>query len=392
MYRPLREEVQKVRTSKLPHVGTTIFTTMSALANEHGALNLGQGFPSFEVDGIWGGLVKKHIDAGRNQYAPMPGIPELRNALARKIVKTYQQDFDAASEITVTAGATQAIFTAIQTFVHAGDEVILFAPAYDCYAPSIELIGAKPIWIELRYPDYQIPWKEVAEKMNERTAMIILNHPHNPSGASIDASDIQQLISITKDTDCIVLSDEVYEHILFDERQHQSVLRYPELRDRSLAVFSFGKTFHLTGWKMGYIIGASELMNEFKKVHQYNVFCCNTPVQYALAEYLEDEEKYLSIPNFYQEKRDKFNSQLQSSNFEILPSAGTYFQLLNYKKISDASDVDVAVEWTKKYKITTIPCSVFYPNQLDEKVLRVCFAKDDATLERAAEILSQIKA
>jgi methionine aminotransferase len=390
MYKTIQEEIQKVRASKLPHVGTTIFTTMSALANEHGALNLGQGFPSFEVDRAWGDLVKKHIDAGRNQYAPMPGIPELRNALAKKIEKSYHQEFDDASEITITAGATQAIFTAIQTFVHASDEVILFAPAYDCYAPAIELIGAKPIWIELRYPDYQIPWQEVAEKMNDRTSMIILNHPHNPSGAALDASDIQQLISITKDTDCMVLSDEVYEHILFDQRQHQSVLRYPELRNRSLAVFSFGKTFHLTGWKMGYIIGAAELMQEFKKVHQYNVFCCNTPVQYALTEYLEDEEKYLSIPSFYQEKRDKFYSQLQSSNFEILPSAGTYFQLLNYKNITDKSDIEVAIEWTTKYKITTIPCSVFYPNQLDEKVLRVCFAKDDATLARAAEVLSTI--
>ncbi len=380
-----------MRRSKLPHVGTTIFSTMSALAIEHGALNLGQGFPSFEVDRVWGDLVKKHIDAGKNQYAPMPGIPELRNALVSKIKKSYQHEFDPSSEITITAGATQAIFTAIQTFVHPGDEVILFAPAYDCYAPAIEMIGAKPIWIELRYPDYQIPWQEVEEKMNERTAMIILNHPHNPSGASIGESDIQQLISITKDTDCIILSDEVYEHILFDQRQHQSVLRYPDLRNRSLAVFSFGKTFHLTGWKMGYIIGDADLMHEFKKVHQYNVFCCNTPVQHALAEYLEDEEKYLSIPSFYQEKRDKFNSLLQSSNFEILPSAGTYFQLLNYKNITDKSDIEVAIEWTKKYKVTTIPCSVFYPNQLDEKVLRVCFAKDDDTLERAAEILSQIK-
>jgi len=374
----------------LPHVGTTIFSTMSALAMEHGALNLGQGFPSFEVDRVWGDLVKKHIDAGKNQYAPMPGIPELRNALVSKIKKSYQHEFDSSSEITITAGATQAIFTAIQTFVHPGDEVILFAPAYDCYAPAIEMIGAKPIWIELRYPDYQIPWQEVAEKMNERTAMIILNHPHNPSGASIGESDIQQLISITKDTDCIILSDEVYEHILFDQRQHQSVLKFPELRNRSLAVFSFGKTFHLTGWKMGYIIGDADLMHEFKKVHQYNVFCCNTPVQYALAEYLEDEEKYLSIPNFYQEKRDKFNSLLQRSNFEIIPSAGTYFQLLNYKNITDKSDIEVAIEWTKKYKVTTIPCSVFYPNQLDEKVLRVCFAKDDATLARAAEVLSAI--
>lgn len=365
---------------------------MSALAMEHGALNLGQGFPSFEVDRAWGDLMKKHIDAGKNQYAPMPGIPELRNALVSKIKKSYQHEFDPASEITITAGATQAIFTAIQTFVHPGDEVILFAPAYDCYAPAIEMIGAKPIWIELRYPDYRIPWQEVAEKMKDRTAMIILNHPHNPSGASIGESDIQQLISITKDTDCIILSDEVYEHILFDQRQHQSVLKFPELRNRSLAVFSFGKTFHLTGWKMGYIIGEAGLMHEFKKVHQYNVFCCNTPVQHALSEYLEDEEKYLSIPSFYQEKRDKFNLQLQRSNFEIIPSAGTYFQLLNYKNITDKSDIEVAIEWTKKYKVTTIPCSVFYPNQLDEKVLRVCFAKDDDTLERAAEILSQIKA
>lgn len=376
----------------MPHVGSTIFSTMSALAMEHGALNLGQGFPSFEVDRAWGDLMKKHIDAGKNQYAPMPGIPELRNALVSKIKKSYQHEFDPASEITITAGATQAIFTAIQTFVHPGDEVILFAPAYDCYAPAIEMIGAKPIWIELRYPDYRIPWQEVAEKMKDRTAMIILNHPHNPSGASIGESDIQQLISITKDTDCIILSDEVYEHILFDQRQHQSVLKFPELRNRSLAVFSFGKTFHLTGWKMGYIIGEAGLMHEFKKVHQYNVFCCNTPVQHALSEYLEDEEKYLSIPSFYQEKRDKFNLQLQRSNFEIIPSAGTYFQLLNYKNITDKSDIEVAIEWTKKYKVTTIPCSVFYPNQLDEKVLRVCFAKDDDTLERAAEILSQIKA
>lgn len=380
-----------MRASKLPHVGTTIFTTMSALAVEHGALNLGQGFPSFDVDSVWGDLVKKHVDAGKNQYAPMPGIPELRNALAKKITQSYQREFNPASEITVTAGATQAIFTAIQAFVHPGDEVILFAPAYDCYAPAIELIGAKPVWVELRYPDYQIPWKEVREKFNERTAMIILNHPHNPTGASITEKDIRELIDITDDSECLVLSDEVYEHILFDNRQHQSVLRYPELRNRSLAVFSFGKTFHLTGWKMGYIIGDEKLMHEFKKVHQYNVFSCSTPIQYALADYLEDENKYLNIPSFYQEKRDKFNSQLQSSSFEILPSAGTYFQLLNYKNITDQSDLEVAVEWTKKYKITTIPCSVFYPNGTDDKVLRVCFAKDNSTLERATEILNQIK-
>ncbi len=375
----------------MPHVGTTIFTTMSALAVEHGSLNLGQGFPSFDVDSIWGDLVKKYIDAGKNQYAPMPGIPELRNALAIKIERSYKKEFNPASEITITSGATQAIFTAIQAFVHPGDEVILFAPAYDCYAPAIELIGAKPVWIELRYPDYQIPWQEVRENMSERTAMIILNHPHNPTGASIDESDIKELIQITNNTDCIVLSDEVYEHILFDNRQHQSVLRYPELRNRSLAVFSFGKTFHLTGWKMGYIIGDEKLMHEFKKVHQYNVFSCNTPIQYALADYLEDENKYLNIPDFYQEKRDKFNSQLKDSSFEILPSSGTYFQLLNYKNITDRSDVEVAIDWTKRYKITTIPCSVFYPKGTDEKVLRVCFAKDDSTLERATEILNQIK-
>lgn len=378
--------------SKLPQLGTTIFTTMSAEAVKHGALNLGQGFPSFPVDAVWGDLMKKHIDAGRNQYAPMQGLPELRRALADKVNTAYGSAIDPNTEVTITAGATQAIFTAISAFVHQDNEVILFAPAYDCYAPAIEMLGAKVVWIELRYPDYRIPWDDVRAKFNERTAMIILNHPHNPSGAGIEESDMQALIALTKDTNCIVLSDEVYEHILFDGRTHFSALRYPELRERALAVFSFGKTFHLTGWKMGYIMGDAALMNEFRKVHQYNVFCCNTPAQWAMTEYLEEPKHYLELPHFYQEKRDRFNQLLAGSGFEIMPSAGTYFQLLNYSHLTNASDVDVAMEWTAKYKITAIPCSVFYPSQANDNVLRFCFAKDDETLVRAAEILCSIQA
>jgi methionine aminotransferase len=377
--------------SKLPNVGTTIFTTMSALAVEHKAINLGQGFPSFHVDPVWGDLMKKHIDAGRNQYCPMPGLPELRNAIAHKVNTAYNSSVNPLSDITITAGATQAIFTAISAFIGEGDEVILFAPAYDCYAPAIELNGGMPVWIDLRYPDYSIPWNEVNDKISDRTKIIIINHPHNPSGASISENDITQLIASTRDTNIIVLSDEVYEHIIFDGREHLSILKYPELAERSMAVFSFGKTFHLTGWKMGYIISNPQLMVEFRKVHQYNVFCCNTPAQWALTEYLENPNNYLSLPNFYQEKRDRFNSLIAESKFKIVPSAGTYFQLLNYSDITQENDVDVAIRWTMEHGVTGIPCSVFYPKATQDNVLRFCFAKDDETLEMAAEILCKIK-
>jgi methionine aminotransferase len=378
--------------SKLPNVGTTIFSTMSALALEHKALNLGQGFPSFSTDPDWGNRVKKHIDAGRNQYAPMPGVPELRSAIAQKISRTHGVSVDADTEITVTAGATQAIFTAIMSLIHPGDEVILFAPAYDCYAPAITLCGAKPVWINLHYPDYHIPWEEVKSVINEKTRMIIINHPHNPSGAVLEDQDLRTLNDLAKAHQLLVLSDEVYEHIVFDDRKMLTALNYEYLREHAIIVYSFGKTLHMTGWKMGYAIASESLTKEFRKVHQYNVFSCNTPVQYALAEYLDEHENYQDIGLLYQAKRNVFTNAIQHNGLQLKPASGTYFQLIHYGNIDQRNDVEVAIEWTKKYKLTTIPCSVFYPDQLDEKVLRVCFAKEDNVLEEAAAIINTIHA
>lgn len=376
--------------SKLPNVGTTIFTTMSALAVEHNALNLGQGFPSFSIDDRWGDLVKKYIDAGKNQYAPMPGVPELRKAIANKFQRTHGVDVHADQEITVTAGATQAIFTAITALVHPGDEVILFAPAYDCYAPAVELCGATPVWINLRYPDYTIPWQEVKEKITEKTRMIVVNHPHNPTGAVFTKSDLQQLNEIAEQHQLLVLSDEVYEHIVFGQNEALTALSYPYLREHAVVVYSFGKTLHMTGWKMGYAIASEAITREFRKVHQYNVFSCNTPIQYALAEYLESHEHFHEIGKLYEEKRDVFTAAIKHEGLHLKPANGTYFQLINYGNIDQRNDVEVAMEWTKKYKLTTIPCSVFYPDLMDEKVLRICFAKENDVLEKAAALLNSI--
>lgn len=377
-----------MRQSKLPNIGTTIFSVMSALAIKHDAVNLGQGFPSFPIDSQWGNLMKKYIDEGKNQYAPMPGIPELRKALIEKY-KVYS-NYNSDSEITITAGATQAIFTAIQAFVHQGDEVILFAPAYDCYAPAVELAGGSVKWLNLIHPEYTIPWTELEASINERTAMIIINHPHNPTGTSLQEGDMKRLAQLIKGTDIILLSDEVYEHILFDGRSHDSALKYPEIRNNVLSVFSFGKSFHMTGWKMGYVIGDEALMNEFRKVHQFNVFSCNTPTQFAMAEYLQDENHYKNLPFFYQAKRDDFLNKIENNEIHFLPCAGTYFVLADYSKISNEKDVDIAIRWTKEYQLTTIPCSVFYPDAQDHKVVRICFAKDDYTMNRAAEIINRI--
>lgn len=377
-----------MRRSKLPNIGTTIFSVMSALAVKHNAVNLGQGFPSFPIDTQWGNLMKKYIDEGKNQYAPMPGIPELRKALIEKY-KVYS-NYNSDSEITITAGATQAIFTAIQAFVHPGDEVILFAPAYDCYAPAVELAGGRVKWLNLIHPEYTIPWAELEASINERTAMIIINHPHNPTGTSLQEGDMKRLAQLIKGTDIILLSDEVYEHILFDGKLHDSALKYAEIRNNVLSVFSFGKSFHMTGWKMGYVIGDEALMNEFRKVHQFNVFSCNTPTQYAMAEYLQDENHYKNLPSFYQAKRDNFLNKIENKGIRFLPCAGTYFVLADYSKISNEKDVDLAIRWTQEYQLTTIPCSVFYPDTKDYKVVRVCFAKDDYTMQRAAEIINRI--
>jgi methionine transaminase len=376
--------------SKLPHTGTTIFTVMSKLAAENNAVNLGQGFPNFPMDQALVDLVHKHMSAGRNQYSPMAGVAELRQAVSSKIQKLYNHTYNPETEITITAGATQAIYTAITAFIHPGDEVLLFAPAYDCYAPAIELCGGIPVWINLHYPDYAIDWNEVSSKMNDKTRMIIVNTPHNPSGTILSDADMQQLEIVVSNKNCIVLSDEVYEHIVFDGHSHQSASLYPNLASQSLVVASFGKTFHCTGWKTGYIAGPESLMSEFRKVHQYNVFVCNTPIQYAIAEYLQDEKSYLHLSSFYQTKRDFFNERISGSRFSWKPSQGTYFQSLCYDKITYESDSEFAIRLTRELKITGIPCSVFYPEGLDERVLRFCFAKDDATLERAATILAGV--
>ncbi len=376
--------------SKLPLTGTTIFTVMSKLAAEHQAVNLGQGFPNFPMDQALIDLVCKHMSAGRNQYSPMAGVAELRNAVSSKIQKLYNHTYNPETEITITAGATQAIYTAITAFIHPGDEVILFAPAYDCYAPAIELCGGIPVWINLHYPDYAIDWNEVSSKMSDKTRMIIVNSPHNPSGTILSDSDMLQLEKLVADKNCIVLSDEVYEHIVFDGHSHLSASMYPNLASQSLVVASFGKTFHCTGWKTGYIAGPANLMSEFRKVHQYNVFVCNTPIQYAIADYLENESSYLGLSSFYQKKRDFFIERIAGSRFTWKPSQGTYFQSLCYQSITNEADSDFAIRLTKELQITGIPCSVFYPEGLDEKVLRFCFAKDNTTLERAATILAGV--
>lgn len=376
--------------SKLPNVGTTIFTVMSKLAADNNAINLSQGFPDFGCDAELVSLVNKHMMAGNNQYAPMAGLMSLREMLSEKTEFLYSAKYDPDTEITITAGATQAIYTAISAIVHEGDEVIIFEPAYDCYGPAIELNGGRPIYLQLTAPNYTIDWEQVKKVINHRTKMIIINTPHNPTGSIMTAADMEKLEKLTKNTDIIIISDEVYEHIIFDGHQHQSVARYPKLAERSFIISSFGKTYHTTGWKIGYCVAPKNLMTEFRKVHQFLVFCCNTPIQHALTEFLKKKENYLNLGNFYQKKRDFFIKQVKNSKFELIPASGTYFQLLNYKGISKEKDTDYAVHLTKEFKIASIPISVFYHKAMDNKVLRFCFAKKDETLEKAAEILCRI--
>lgn len=378
--------------SKLPNIGTTIFTVMSALADQHNAINLSQGFPNFDTPDELKRLVTHYMDKGMNQYAPMPGVPLLRERLADKIDKLYAQKVDPTTEITITAGGTQALFTAIAAFVQAGDEVILIEPAYDSYAPSVELCGGKVMAYKLLPPQYNIDWEAFKQLITAKTRMIIINTPHNPTGKILKANDLQILEIITEGTDIIVLSDEVYEHLIFDGQLHESVMRYPALYKRSLAAFSFGKTFHATGWKMGYVVGPEYLMREFRKVHQFNVFSINTPMQYAIADFIADENTYLSLPDFYQNKRDYFSKHMNESRFKPLTSEGTYFQLFDYQDISDESDVEFCKTLTVEYGVAAIPVSVFYSNTegYDAKIIRLCFAKKENTLAEAAERLSKI--
>lgn len=376
--------------SKLPNVGTTIFTVMSKLATDNNAINLSQGFPDFNCNEELIGLVNKHMLKGNNQYAPMAGLMSLREIVAEKTEDIYSAKYDPETEITITAGGTQAIFTAISAMIREGDEVIIFEPAYDCYKPAIELNGGKTIYLQLKAPLYSIDWEEVKKVINYRTKMIIINTPHNPTGSIMTAGDMAKLEKLTKGTDIVIVSDEVYEHIIFDGYEHQSVARFPKLAERSFIISSFGKTYHATGWKIGYCVAPKKLMAEFRKVHQFVVFCVNTPIQYALAEFLKNKKNYLGLGSFYQKKRDYFNKMIKNSNFKFEPASGTYFQLLNYSEISKEKDANFAVRLTKEFGIASIPVSMFYHHSIDNKMLRFCFAKKEETLEKAAEILNKI--
>ncbi len=377
--------------SKQPNAGTTIFTVMSVLAAQHNAINLGQGFPDFMMDAELTGLVSAAMQNGYNQYVHMNGLIQLRESIAEKINFLYQTIVNADTEITVTPGGTYAIYTALTTILQPGDEVIVFEPAYDCYIPTIEINGAVPVAIPMRFPDYSIDWELVKQKISSKTKAIILNTPHNPTGMVLGAADIEQLKGIVKDTDIFIISDEVYEHLIYDGKQHESMLCHPELLERSFVCFSFGKTYHCTGWKIGYCVAPASLMSEFRKIHQFNCFSCNSTVQFALAQFLKQKDKYLQLGNFLQQKRDYFAALMKQTKFKPLPSYGSYFQLYRYNDISDESEKDFAIRLTKENKVTAIPTSVFYKNGTDNKVLRFCFAKKEATLEEAVNRLVKLR-
>jgi methionine aminotransferase len=376
--------------SKLPNVGTTIFTTMSALANTHNALNLSQGFPNYPSSQKLNDLVTNAMHTGYNQYAPMAGNLDLRLAISNKYELLYKSTYHPEKEITVTAGATQAIYTIVSAFIGLNDEVLIFKPAYDCYEPAVQVNGGRVIPIQLSAPDYTVDWSEVASKISSKTKMIMINSPHNPSGTIWSAADMLQLQKITKGSNIIVLSDEVYEHIVFDGARHQSACLFEDLKQRSFITASFGKTFHNTGWKIGYCCAPESLMSEFRKVHQFNVFSVHHPAQKGIADYMHDAETYLSLNSFFQKKRDLFLSLILESRFKFTPSQGTYFQVLDYSEISDEQDVEFAKRLTTHFKLASIPLSVFNEKHQDDKVLRFCFAKTDDTLIKAAEILNRI--
>jgi len=383
-------EFKGIVRSKLPKAGTTIFSIMSGLANEVGAINLSQGFPGFPVSETLISLYHEALKAGHNQYAPMPGIFPLRECIAEKMEELYSCSYNPDTEITITAGGTQALYTAISALIHEGDEVIVLEPSYDSYVPAILLAGGIPVHIPLQPPHYSIPWEEIKKLITQKTRMIIINTPQNPTGTILTAKDMLKLEKITDGTDIIILSDEVYEHIIFDGYEHQSVARFPKLAERSMIVFSFGKTFHATGWKVGYCLGPAHLMKEFRKVHQFTVFSVNTPLQHALTAYMLNKENYAGLSEFYQKKRDYFQKLMKGSNFKILPCLGSYFQLLDYSSISKEKDTEYAIRLTKENGVASIPVSVFYSVPQDHHLLRFCFAKENDQLEKAAERLLEV--
>ena len=376
--------------SKLPSVGTTIFTVMSKLAADVGAINLSQGFPDFDCDPALVDAVARHMREGRNQYAPMQGVPALRQAIAGKFAALYGAAYDPDTEVTVTSGGTEAIFDAVAAIVHPGDEVIVFEPCYDSYVPAIEVNGGTAIVVSLQYPHYAVPWTEVRAAVTPRTRMIVLNSPHNPAAVVLGADDIAELTRLVEGTDITILSDEVYEHIIFDGARHESMARSETLRARSFIVGSFGKTYHVTGWKVGYVVAPAALTAEFRKVHQFVTFSTNTPIQHALAEFLSEKRGYPELSAFYQRKRDLFLDLLAGSRWKPLPSRGTYFQLLDYSAITNERDMDFALRLTKEHGVASIPTSAFLYRQSAPPVLRFCFAKKDETLETAAERLRRL--
>ena len=374
-------------TSKLPSAGATIFTVMSLLAAKHNAINLGQGFPDYQMDEKLISLVNHYMLKGNNQYVHTNGLQKLREVIAEKIYDLYHQQINPETEITVTPGGTYATYTALTTVLQPGDEVIVFEPAYDSYLPNIEINGATPVLIPLIFPDYKIDWSEVKKSISPKTKMIMINTPHNPSGSVWSKEDIDQLRNIVRGTNIFILSDEVYEHLIFDDLQHESILRYPDLFERSFVCFSLGKVYNCTGWKLGYCVAPPSLSKEFRKVHQFNSFCCNSPVQFALADFLQHKESYLSLGNFLQKKRNYFQELMSQTKFKPLPSHGSYFQLYSYENISDESEKDLAIRLTTDFGVATIPTSAFYKYGKDDKVLRFCFAKKESTLEEATNRL-----
>ncbi len=376
--------------SKLPHVGTNIFTVMSKLAADHHAVNLGQGYPDYSMNEDLVDLVNDAMQQGYNQYVPMQGYAPLREVLAEKTVALYHTVVDPGSQITITPGGTYAIYTALTTILRPGDEVIIFEPAYDSYIPNVEINGAKPVLINLEFPSYRINWDEVRKNITAKTRLIMLNSPHNPTGAVLSEHDMQELREIVKDTNILILSDEVYEHLIFDGIAHQSILRYPDLLERSFVCFSFGKVYHCTGWKLGYCISSPWLMEEFRKVHQFNCFSCHSPSQVALSHFLKNKDSYMSLGNFMQEKRDYFIRLMGGTRFDMLESSGSYFICATYDRISNEKDTVLAGRMTREFGVATIPVSAFYKAGTDNHVIRFCFAKKPETLERAVEKLAKL--
>lgn len=377
-------------TSRLPAVGTTIFTVMSRLAAECGAINLSQGFPDFSASPELFDRVSHHMRAGANQYAPMSGVPSLREAIVERSGALYGTRYDPEDEVTVTAGATQAIFTAVTALVRPGDEVVVVEPVYDSYVPAIELAGGRAVRASLSPPGYRPDWARIGALLSPRTRMILVNSPHNPTGSVFTAGDLDALAALVRGTGIVVLSDEVYEHIVFDGARHESLSRHPELAARSFVVGSFGKTFHVTGWKVGWALAPGELMAEFRKVHQFVVFTVNTPVQLALADHMADPGRWLELPAFYQRKRDLFRDGLAGTRLEPLPCSGTYFQLASYARVSDEPDRVLAERLTREIGVASIPVSAFHADGRQDRVLRFCFAKSDETLSRACERLARL--